>query len=44
MLVLWADHGYTDAQIASMLGKTRNAIAVTLHRARARLKELMCSE
>ena len=22
MLVLWADHGYTDAEIASMLGKT----------------------
>jgi RNA polymerase sigma factor (sigma-70 family) len=44
MLVLWADHGYTDAQIASMLGKNRNAVAVTMNRARARLKELMCSE
>lgn len=44
MLVLWADHGYTDAEIASMLGKTRGAVAVTLHRARARLKELMCGE
>jgi RNA polymerase sigma-70 factor (ECF subfamily) len=41
MLVLWADHGYTDAQIASMLGKNRNAVAVTMNRARARLKELM---
>jgi RNA polymerase sigma-70 factor (ECF subfamily) len=44
MLVLWAEHGYTDAEIASMLGKTRNAVAVTLHRLRARLKELMGSE
>ena len=41
MLMLWADHGYTDAQIAGMLGKTRGAVAVTLHRARARLRELM---
>lgn len=44
MLVLWADQGYTDAEIASMLGKTRGAVAVTLHRARARLKELMYGE
>jgi RNA polymerase sigma-70 factor (ECF subfamily) len=44
MLVLWADHGYTDAQIAEMLGKTRDAVAVALHRAKARLKELMCGE
>ena len=39
--MLWADHGYTDAQIAGMLGKTREAVAVTMHRAKARLKELI---
>jgi RNA polymerase sigma-70 factor (ECF subfamily) len=44
MLMLWAEHGYTDAQIASMFGKTRNAVAVALHRARARLKEWMSSK
>src|SRR2546425_432149 len=44
MLVLCYDHGYSDAQIADMLGRTRGAVAVTLHRARARLKELMGDE
>jgi RNA polymerase sigma factor (sigma-70 family) len=41
MLMLWSAHGYTDAEIAEMLGKTRNAVAVTLHRAKAQLKELL---
>ena len=41
MLILWSVHGYTDAQIAEMLGKTRGAVAVTMHRARQRLKELL---
>jgi RNA polymerase sigma factor (sigma-70 family) len=41
MLLLWSAHGYTDSEIAEMLGKTRNAVAVTLHRAKARLKELL---
>ena len=44
MLVLCYDQGYSDAQIAEMLGRTRGAVAMTLHRARARLKELMCDE
>ena len=44
MLVLCYEHGYSDAQIAEMLGKTRGAVAVTMHRARARLKELMCEQ
>jgi RNA polymerase sigma-70 factor, ECF subfamily len=41
VLMLWSAHGYTDAEIAEMLGKTRNAVAVTLHRAKAQLKELL---
>jgi len=41
ILLLWADHGYTDAEIAAMVGKARGAVAVTLHRARAKVKELM---
>jgi RNA polymerase sigma factor (sigma-70 family) len=40
LLVLWSVHGYTDAQIAEMSGKIRNAVAVALHRAKNRLKEL----
>jgi len=44
MLVLCYEHGYSDAQIADMLVRTRGAVAVTLHRGRARLKELMCDE
>src|SRR3989442_3921957 len=32
MLLLHYDHGYSDAEIAAMLGKTRVAIAVALHR------------
>ena len=45
LLMLWSVHGYTDAQIAEMLGKTRNAVAVALHRAKSRLKELLgCGE
>ena len=37
-------HGYSDGQIGDMLGRTRGAVAVTLNRARARLKELMGEE
>lgn len=44
MLVLWAVHGYSDAEIAVTLGKTRGAVAVTMHRARARLKEILGGE
>jgi RNA polymerase sigma-70 factor, ECF subfamily len=41
LLVLSTEWGYTDAQIAKMLGKTRGAVAVALHRARARVDQLM---
>jgi RNA polymerase sigma-70 factor, ECF subfamily len=44
VLVLWVDHGYSDAEIADMLGKTRGAVAATLHRAKERLKKLMSKE
>jgi RNA polymerase sigma-70 factor (ECF subfamily) len=40
MLVLRYEHNYSDAQIAEMLGKSRGTVAVTLNRARARLKKL----
>jgi RNA polymerase sigma-70 factor (ECF subfamily) len=41
MLILRYQQGYSDAQIAAMLGKSRGVIAVTLYRARRRLKHLM---
>jgi RNA polymerase sigma factor (sigma-70 family) len=41
ILVLRYGHDFSDAQIAEMLGKSRGTIAVTLYRARARLKKLM---
>jgi RNA polymerase sigma factor (sigma-70 family) len=41
ILILHYEHSYSDAQIAKMLGKSRGTIAVTLYRARARLKKLM---
>src|SRR5262249_2824985 len=41
LLHLWSVHGYTDAEIAEMLGKSRNAVAVGLHRAKSRLKGLL---
>jgi RNA polymerase sigma-70 factor (ECF subfamily) len=41
ILVLHYEHNYSDAEIAKMLGKSRGTIAVTLYRARARLKKLM---
>ena len=44
ILVLCYEHGYSDAQIAEMLGRKRGAVAMTLNRARARLKELMSDE
>ena len=34
-------HGYSDAEIATLLGKSRVTIAVRLHRARARLAKLL---
>ena len=41
LLVLSVEQGYTDTEIAAMSGKTRGAVAVALHRMRARLKEFM---
>ena len=44
LLSLFYDHGYTDAQIATILGKSRISVAVALNRVRARLQKLMCDE
>jgi RNA polymerase sigma-70 factor (ECF subfamily) len=41
ILILRYEHNYSDAEIAKMLGKSRGVIAVTLYRARARLKKLL---
>ena len=41
LLLLRYSHGYSDKQIAELLGATRGAIAVRLLRARARLRTLM---
>src|SRR5688572_1390499 len=43
LLLLRYAHGYSDKQIAELLGATRGAIAVRLLRARARLRQLMDS-
>ncbi len=44
ILLLWVERGYSDAEIAGLLGKTRGAVAMALHRAKERLKDLMCDE
>jgi RNA polymerase sigma factor (sigma-70 family) len=44
VLILHYKHDYSTAQIAAMLGTTQSTIAVTLFRARARLKRLMLRE
>lgn len=41
MLVLRYEHDFTDAEIGRLLGTTRTVVAVTLFRARARLKGLL---
>jgi RNA polymerase sigma-70 factor, ECF subfamily len=41
ILLLHYKHGYSDAQIAKLLGTSRGTIAVTLYRLRARLKSLL---
>jgi RNA polymerase sigma-70 factor (ECF subfamily) len=41
ILMLHYKHGYTDAQIAKLLGTSRGTIAVTLFRIRARLKRFL---
>ena len=44
ILLLSVERGYSDAEIAGLLGKTRGAVAMALHRAKERLKDLMCDE
>ena len=41
ILILRYMHNYSDASIAKMLGKSRGVVAVTLYRARARLRKLI---
>jgi RNA polymerase sigma factor (sigma-70 family) len=41
MLVLRYLHNYSDAEIATLLGKSRVVVAVRLHRLRTRLKKLI---
>lgn len=41
ILILRYMHNYSDVEIAKMLGKSRGVVAVTLYRARARLKKLI---
>jgi RNA polymerase sigma-70 factor (ECF subfamily) len=41
ILILRYMHNYSDAAIAKMLGKSRGVVAVSLYRARARLKKLI---
>jgi DNA-directed RNA polymerase specialized sigma24 family protein len=41
MLILRYEHDYSDAENGKLLGTSRTVIAVTLHRARARLKKLL---
>jgi RNA polymerase sigma-70 factor, ECF subfamily len=41
MLVLRYEHDYSDADIARMLGTSRGVVAVTLFRARARLRKAL---
>jgi RNA polymerase sigma-70 factor (ECF subfamily) len=43
MLILRYEHNYSDAEIGKLLGASRGTIAVTLYRARARLKKLLTS-
>jgi RNA polymerase sigma-70 factor (ECF subfamily) len=41
MLILRYEHDYSDAEIGKLLGTSRGVIAVTMHRARTRLKKLL---
>jgi RNA polymerase sigma-70 factor (ECF subfamily) len=41
MLILRYEHGYGEKDIARLLGTSRSMVAVTLFRARARLKKLL---
>ena len=44
ILILRYEHGYSDTDIARMLGYSRVKIAVTLYRARAQVKRLLHAE
>jgi RNA polymerase sigma-70 factor (ECF subfamily) len=44
MLILRYEHNYSDAEIGKLLGTSRGVVAVTLHRARARLRRLLRSQ
>src|SRR5262245_15081382 len=41
MIVLRYEHGFTEVEIGRLLGTSRAVVAVTLFRARARLKKLL---
>ena len=41
ILMLRYEHNFSDAEIAKMLGKSRGAVAVTLYRTRALLREVL---
>ena len=41
MLILRYEHDYSDVEIGKLLGKSRGMVAVTMYRARARLKKLL---
>ena len=41
ILLLHYKHGYSDAQIAKLLGTSRGVVAVTLYRIRARLRKFL---
>jgi RNA polymerase sigma-70 factor (ECF subfamily) len=41
LLILRYEHNYSDAEIGKLLGKSRGVVAVSLFRARARLKKLL---
>jgi RNA polymerase sigma factor (sigma-70 family) len=44
ILILRYKHNYSDVEIGKLLGTSRGVIAVTLYRARARLKKLLLQE
>jgi DNA-directed RNA polymerase specialized sigma24 family protein len=44
IVVLRYVHDYRDAEIAKMLGTSRGVIAVTLFRARVRLRRLLSAD
>jgi RNA polymerase sigma-70 factor (ECF subfamily) len=43
ILTLRYEHGWSDSEIAKLLGTSRGAVAVRLHRLRARLRNVVCA-